>query len=377
MPLARAVWSARPLPRPARRSRRGRLRPTAPAGAVRAPLRAGASWMRTTRSRRARGAGGRRGRRRRGRARKGAAFGSGRRGGGAAALHGSRRRGPPPLAATPRESPARRVPAAVGGLRATPHRGRSQAKRAWPDAVPLCASRRCREGAPAPPSGAALRPGRTTAFVRPRRRRKAAKARTRKRAFASTKAWPRRPRAMQRPACQAALRAPKARPMKAWHGVMPSRFAHAPRHARGRERTTATGDRTAKSSGARPSARPAFPRLENQDLAPLGHQSSRTPTRFETSRTRGSHAPPPSFPNPRRIASAPEESPSRDRVIARYKRFNGVPACHPVPVLRALSRSRRESMLSRNGSTFTSRRQERSAPKSAALVSGVILHQRS
>ncbi len=34
-PLARAVWSARPLPRPARRSRRGRFRSTAPAGAVR------------------------------------------------------------------------------------------------------------------------------------------------------------------------------------------------------------------------------------------------------------------------------------------------------------------------------------------------------
>jgi len=45
-----------------------------------------------------------------------------------AALHGSRRRGPPPLAVTPREAPARRVPAAEGGLRATAHRGRSQAK---------------------------------------------------------------------------------------------------------------------------------------------------------------------------------------------------------------------------------------------------------
>ena len=137
---------------------RGRLRPTAPAGAVRAPLRVGSSWTRTTRSRGARGAGARRGRRRRGRARKGAAFGSGRRGGRAAALHGSRRRGPPPLAVTPRESPARRVPAAEGGLRATPHRGRSQAKRAWPDAYQLCPSRLRREGAPAPPSGAASGP---------------------------------------------------------------------------------------------------------------------------------------------------------------------------------------------------------------------------
>ncbi len=78
----------------------GAFRSTAPAGAVRAPLRAGSSWTRTTRSRRARGAGARRGRRRRGRVRKGAAFGSGRRGGRAAALHGSRRRGPPPLAVT-------------------------------------------------------------------------------------------------------------------------------------------------------------------------------------------------------------------------------------------------------------------------------------
>jgi hypothetical protein len=90
--------------------------------------------------------------------RKGAAFGSGRRGGRAAASHGSRRRGPPPLAVTHREAPARRVPAAEGGLRATPHRGRSQAKRAWPDAVPLCPSRRCREGAPTPPYGAASGP---------------------------------------------------------------------------------------------------------------------------------------------------------------------------------------------------------------------------
>ncbi len=138
---------------------RGRFRPTAPAGAVRAPLRAGSSWTHTTRSRGARGAGARpgrrrRGRARRGRARKGAAFGSGRRGVGAAALHGSRRRGPPPLAVTPRESPARRVPAAEGGLRATPHRGRSQAKRAWPDAVQLCPSRRQARGGASPPSGA-------------------------------------------------------------------------------------------------------------------------------------------------------------------------------------------------------------------------------
>ncbi len=131
-------------------------RPQAPCGAR---LRAGSSWIRTTRSRRARGAGARPGRRRRGRARNGAAFGSGRRGGRADAPHGSRRRGPPPLAVTPRESPARRVPAAEGGLRATPHRGRSQAKHAaWPDAVPLCPSPRSGEGAPAPPSGAASGP---------------------------------------------------------------------------------------------------------------------------------------------------------------------------------------------------------------------------
>jgi hypothetical protein len=33
----------------------------------------------------------------------------------------------------------------------------------------------------------------------------------------------------QRPSCQAALRAPTARAMKAWHGAMPSRFARTPR----------------------------------------------------------------------------------------------------------------------------------------------------
>jgi len=62
--------------------------------------------------------------------------------------------GPRPSPSRPRESPARRVPAAEGGLRSVPHRGRSQAKRAWPDAYPLCASRLRREGAPTPPSGA-------------------------------------------------------------------------------------------------------------------------------------------------------------------------------------------------------------------------------
>ena len=81
-----------------------------------------------------------------------------------------------------------------------------------------------------PPGPQAARP--PNKLRRPRRRRKAAKARTRKRAFASTKAWPRRPRAMKRPSCQAALRAPTARAMKAWHGAMPPRGRpHAPRHA--------------------------------------------------------------------------------------------------------------------------------------------------
>ena len=105
-------------------------RPQAPCGPL---LRAGSSWIRTTRSRpgialtSARSGSTTRtttprtstkGRRLRLRAE----------GRWSAALHGSRRRGPPPLAVTPRESPARRVPAAEGGLRATPHRGRSQAK---------------------------------------------------------------------------------------------------------------------------------------------------------------------------------------------------------------------------------------------------------
>lgn len=63
----------------------------------------------------------------------------------------------------------------------------------------------------------------------PDRRSKAAKARSLRRAFASANAWPRRPRATQRPSCQAALRAPTARALTACHGPMPSRFARTPR----------------------------------------------------------------------------------------------------------------------------------------------------
>jgi len=161
-------------------------------------------------------------RRRRERARKGAAFGSGRRGGRAPLFTGRAGGGPRP-------SPSRRVkPRRVASLRPRAAYGprRTAVARkpspAWPDAVPLCPSRLRREGAPLrPPGPQAARP--PNKLRRPRRRRKAAKARSQRRAFASTKAWPRRPRARRRPSCQAALRAPMARALKAWHGAMPSR----------------------------------------------------------------------------------------------------------------------------------------------------------
>lgn len=79
-----------------------------------------------------------------------------------------------PLAVTHRESPARRVTAAEGGLRAAPHTGRSRAKPGLArreSAMSLAAQPR--GGAP-PASRAAPRPRGTTALVPRRGRRRAA-----------------------------------------------------------------------------------------------------------------------------------------------------------------------------------------------------------
>ncbi len=222
-PLARAVWSARPLPRPARRSRRGRFRPTAPAGAVRCSAPGGCP---------------------RGRARHDLAECEEREheaddaedehegatpsapGGGAVEL---------PLftgraGGGPRPSPSRPVnPRRVASLRprtAYGPRRTAVARRpsAWLGLTRIsCVPRgSAARGRPLRPTGPqAARP--PNKLRRPRRRRAVAKARSPRRAFASTKAWPRRPRARRRPSCQAALRAPTARTMKACHWSMPSR----------------------------------------------------------------------------------------------------------------------------------------------------------
>lgn len=80
-----------------------------------------------------------------------------------------------PLAVTRRESPARHVTAAEGGLRAAPHTGRSRAKPGLARRVPALVPRRSRaEGAPLRPSGPLRGPAAQQALVPRRGRRKAA-----------------------------------------------------------------------------------------------------------------------------------------------------------------------------------------------------------
>ena len=158
--------------------------------------------------------------------------------------------GPRPSPSRPRESPARRVPAAEGGLRATPHRGRSQAKRAWPDANQLCPSPRSGEGAPAPPSEAGeAGPAAEQVAAAPKASCGGEGPYT-ETGLRVDQGLVTSAASERRPSCQAALCAPTARAMKACHGAMPSdsRARPAPRTWTRTTRATTTGPRSSARS---------------------------------------------------------------------------------------------------------------------------------